>query len=100
MYDKLNYLNYKDSKLRQTIRGKELIVLLLKNCVLDIRLYYKYRFFLTNFFLNKTKAQFTKIRSRCFYTGRSRFVFKYFNLNRNSLKYFSSFGYISGFRKY
>src|SRR5947208_1814982 len=97
MYDKLHYLNYKDNIYRSQLK-RELLNYIYKSCYTDIRIKVKYRFLLINKFIKYLKLN--KIRSRCIFTGRSRFVFKYFHLNRNSLKFFSSFGYISGFKKY
>jgi ribosomal protein S14 len=97
MYDKLHYLNYKDNIYRSQIK-RELIIYIYKSCCIDIRIKTKYRFLIINKFVKFLKLN--KIKSRCIITGRSRFVFKYFHLNRNSLKFYSSFGYISGFKKY
>jgi ribosomal protein S14 len=98
MLDNLHYLNYKDNRLRNILLKNELLLNLYKSCLFDLRIKLKYRFYIKNKCIKYNKV--SKIHSRCVFSGRSRFVFKYYHLNRNSLKFFSAFGYISGFKKY
>ena len=98
--DTLHYLNYKDKKLRKLFYRKELKLLLLKSSFFDIRIKYSCRFLLKNKSFSPLATLNTRIKSRCLHSGRNRFIFKYFRLNRASLKHYSSFGYISGFQKW
>jgi ribosomal protein S14 len=99
--DSLHYLNFKDQCIRKKCYKKELKLNLLKTLYLDKRLTFKLRYFLKNYLLILFNRRLSmKIHSRCLLTGKSRFVFRYFRLNRSSLKLYSSFGFISGFRKW
>lgn len=98
--DSLHYLNFKDEVLRKKVYKKELKRLLLKTLYFDQRLLFNLRFCLKNYFLITYSKRINSIRSRCLLTGKTRFVFRYFRLNRSSLKLYTSFGFISGFRKW
>lgn len=98
--DSLHYLNFKDRGFRSKTYRRELKKYLLKTLYVDRRLSFNLRFFLKNYFLINYSRYINRLRARCLFTGKSRFVFRYFRLNRSSLKLYSSFGFISGFRKW
>ena len=100
----LHYLNYKDSKKRKLFFKKEFFINLFKSCSCDSRLLYKTRFLLKSkiFYssLKISKFNLIRIRNRCVFTGRTRFVFRRFCLARMPIKFMISKGYGSGFRHF
>lgn len=98
--DTIHYLNKRDVQYRNQYPIKELKIILLKSFIFDFRIKFSYRFILKNKQLVKLLKKNIRIRNRCILTGKSRFIFSYFHLNRSSLKLYSSFGFISGLQKW
>jgi ribosomal protein S14 len=98
--DSLHYLNKKDYILKKKFYLNELQKIILKNFIYDLRIKLKFRFILKNFKLNFKLNNICKLHQHCLFTGKTRFIFSYFNLNRSSLKFYSSYGFISGFSKW
>jgi small subunit ribosomal protein S14 len=95
-----NYLNYRDSQRRVHYYKQEFYLQILKSCYFDRRLKFKSRFLLKVKLNNKVrKISDIQIRNRCFLTGRSRFVLRYFSLSRMSLREQLLSGFCSGFLK-
>jgi ribosomal protein S14 len=98
--DTLNIVDKKDLKFRIIYHRNELKIKFLKTLIKDIRITYKYRFMLKIKFL-QLYGRYTLVhRNRCILTGRTRFIFTFFNLSRASLKFYMSFGHIVGFRRW
>jgi len=98
--DNLNYANYKDSQLRLKYWNREVKIKLIKTLLIDLRISYQLKYLIKLKYLDQFGKLSLRIRNHCLLTGKTRFVFKFFNLNRSSLKYFLSFGFISGFRRW
>lgn len=98
--DQSHFLNYKDLKIRKFYNKNELNRSLLKMLICDLRNRFNVRFFLKNGLFNRKNRYNHRYHNRCRITGKPRFVFNYFNLNRSTLKNYASFGLVSGLRKY
>lgn len=98
--DTLEISHKKDLKSRIIYNRNELKIKLIKSLIKDVRVMYKYRFFLKIKFLQLYGRYSLIHRNRCLLTGRTRFIFTFFNLNRASLKFYMSFGHVVGFRRW
>jgi len=90
----------KDEKLRYLFYSNELKIKFIKMLILDKRINYNVKFLIKNKYLNLYGLKTNSIRNYCILSGKSRFIFTFFNLNRSSLKFYLSFGYFSGFRRW
>lgn len=99
--DSLNYLNYRDNLSRKRFYNREYFALFVKSFLVDNRLKFNFRFFIRFSLFSKKRIMCNKVkmRNRCLFTGRSRFVLRYFRLSRASFRDLSSIGFISGLKK-
>ena len=92
-------INSKNEKLNRRMVKKELSQLLY-----HLNLCFRGRTFLQRYFLNNqlkklTFSPFTKIRTICFLTGRSRSIYRSFRLSRLKIREYAGFGYFPGLSK-
>ena len=93
------YPCFKDFKYKKNINQlTELKINLIKMFLIDKRLAYNLKYILKIKYLSLYGKSINRYKSLCILSGKSRFMFKYFNLNRSMLKFHLSFGLISGFK--
>jgi len=92
----------KNEKLRKTLVTKEMTQLLRK---IGFPFFYRhynkkiYRYFWYLYQKGLYRATFTKTRSICLLTGRSRSVYRSFRLSRLKLREYAASGYFTGLAK-
>jgi len=95
-----SYKQLKDLKYRRKFYFYEIKIKCIRMLISDKRLSYNLKFLIKNKYLNFYGLRSNCFRNYCLLNSRSRFVFTFFNLNRSSLKFYLSFGYVSGFRRW
>ena len=87
----MKYLFIKDKKRRKLVKKLELKKVILKSIIYNIRLPYSIREYLFIDLCNLTKdSSKTRIRNRCLFTNRSRFVLTKYKLSRHYFKFLVS----------
>lgn len=92
-------INSKNEKLNRRMVKKEVSQLLyhVVLCFLGQNSVQKY--FLNNQLKQLTSSPFTKTRTICFLTGRSRSIYRAFRLSRLKIREYAGFGYFPGLSK-
>lgn len=95
----MKYLAKKDHGLRKFFSKKELLYLVTKSLVSDLRLPIKYRFFFFSKLNNYKKYSKVRIVNRCLFSARGGGIVRDFRISRMFFRELANFGQLAGFMK-
>jgi small subunit ribosomal protein S14 len=95
----MRHLAKKDYAFRRAFSKKELLYLIVKSLISDLRLPIKYRFFFFSRLNSYKMSSRVRIVNRCLLSSRAGGIVRDFRISRMFFRELANFGYLAGFMR-